>query len=311
MRSVPITSGPLVASVANAYAASQTPYAGQIVLNGANATFSINNVAASQDPAGAGNLTLASSPVSFSAPRYLYITSAADDTTFTFTVTGLDVNGQPLTEVITGANTKARASVNRFVVVSNIAVSGNSGSVQVGSFANAAPAVARRVLLTTTGNEVGKSFVVTGLDRNGFPISETIAGVNNTTATGVLDFAVITSITISAEAANALTIGTASTAGGPWFRLDDWAPSNIAIQCNVSGTANFTVQSTLDDPFDPVSPVLPAAMTWINTSDTAAVAASASLQTNFLFAPKYVRVQINSGTGSVTTTILQSSNGPI
>lgn len=310
MRSVTMTSGPLVASVANAYAASQTPTAGQIVLNGGNATFSINNVAAAQDPTGASNLTLASSPVSFLAPSYVYITSASNDTAFTFTVTGVDVNGSPLTEVITGANAKARVSVNRFRSVSRVAVSGNAGSVQVGSFSVAGPAVARRVLLTTAADETTKSFVVTGFDRSGYPITETITGVNATTATGVLDFKSITSITISADAAGAITIGTAATAGGPWFRLDDWAPSNVSIQCNVTGTVNFTIQSTLDDPFDPVSPVLPAAMTWIDTSDTSAVAASASLQSNFLFAPKYVRVQINSGTGSVATTVLQSSNGP-
>jgi hypothetical protein len=30
-----------------------------------------------------------------------------------------------------------------------------------------------------------------------------------------------------------------------------------------------------------------------------------------MFAPTFIRVKLNSGNGSVTTTILQSSNGPI
>ena len=68
MQAKTVSVGPLTAAVTNQVAASQTPSAGQIILNGAGATFSINNVAASQDPAGAGNLTLADSTVSFSTP---------------------------------------------------------------------------------------------------------------------------------------------------------------------------------------------------------------------------------------------------
>ena len=65
MQAKTVTAGPVTAAVTNQAAASQTPYAGQIVLNGAGATFSINNVAASQDPASAGNLTLAATAGSF------------------------------------------------------------------------------------------------------------------------------------------------------------------------------------------------------------------------------------------------------
>lgn len=169
----------------------------------------------------------------------------------------------------------------------------------------------RRVLITTTDDETGVTFLITGTNWAGAVISETLAGVNNTTAYSVLDYKTVTSIRISGDAAGALTVGTNGIGGSPWVRLDDFAPSNVSIQCNVSGTVNYTVQSSLDDPNDPFSAVAPADMTWISTSDTDAVGATASLQTNFLFAPKFVRILINSGTGTVTTTILQSSNGPI
>jgi hypothetical protein len=53
-------------------------------------------------------------------------------------------------------------------------------------------------------------------------------------------------------------------------------------------------------------------MTWVNTSDTAVVGAIATQQSNFLFAPKFARVVITTtSTGSVKSTFLQSSNGPI
>lgn len=97
----------------------------------------------------------------------------------------------------------------------------------------------------------------------------------------------------------------------PLVRFDDFAPSNISIQCSVTGTVNYTVQSSLDDPNDPFNPVAEGSMTWVDTSDTAVVSATATRQSNFLFAPKFARIKLNSGSGSVVATFLQSSNGPV
>lgn len=313
MQSKTVSVGPVTAAVTNQVCASQTPNAGQIVINGAGATFSINNIATSQDPAGAGNLTLVSTPVSFSQPRYVYITSAANDTGINFTVTGTDINGRPLTEVIAGANTKAAVSVNQFIAVSNVAVSGNSGSVQVGSFVNATftGSTARQVTIVAAGNESANTFMVTGTDVNGTVFSETVAGPNATTATTNSYFQSVTSVTISGNAAGALTVGMTNTAASPRVRFDDFAPSNISIQCNVTGSATYTVQSTLDDPNDPFNPVAISAMQWVNSSDTDVVAATTTQQSNFLFAPKFARVILTTtSTGSVSMTTLQSSNGP-
>lgn len=313
MQSKTVSVGPVTAAVVNQVCASQTPNAGQIVLNGAGATFSINNIAASQDPAGAGNLTLTSSPVTLPQARFVYITSAANDTAFTFTITGTDINGEPLTEVLTGGNTKAVVTTQRFTVVSNVAVSGNAGSVQVGSFSNATftGSTARQVTIVAAANESANTFVVTGTDTNGAVLSETVAGPNATTATTNSYFASVTSVTISGNAVGALTVGMTNTAASPRIRFDDFAPSNISIQCNVTGSATYTVQSTLDDPNDPFNPVATGSMVWVNTSDTNVVGAVATRQSNFLFAPKFCRVVLTTtSTGSVAMTVLQSSNGP-
>jgi hypothetical protein len=313
MQARTVSVGPVTAAVTNQVAASQTPLAGQIVLNGAGATFSINNIATAQDPAGAGNLTLVSSPVSFAQPRYVYITSAADDTAFTFTITGLDKNGRPLTEAVTGANAKARVTTQQFPVVSNIAVSGNAGSVQVGSFSSAAftGSTARQVTIVAAGNESAKTFVVTGTGVNGEVLSETVTGPNATTATTTNYFKTVTSVTISADAAGALTVGMTNTASSPWVRFDDFAPSNISIQCSVTGSATYTLQSTLNDPDDPISPVARESVVWVNTSDTNVVAATSTQQSNFLFAPKFARVILTTtSTGSVSSVFLQSSVVP-
>jgi hypothetical protein len=168
----------------------------------------------------------------------------------------------------------------------------------------------RRVLITTADDESSNTFTITGTNWSGQIISETIVGPDATTGQSVLDYLTVTSVTISGNAAGAVEVGTSGVGGSPWFRTDDFAPSSISVQCNVTGTANYTLQSTLDDPNDPVYPVAIDDVSWVNSSDTTVVASSVTQQSNFLFAPKFIRVVLNSGTGSVATTILQSSNGP-
>lgn len=94
-------------------------------------------------------------------------------------------------------------------------------------------------------------------------------------------------------------------------RLDDFAPAQVTVQCVVTGTANYTVQTSLDDPNDPINPVPLASMTWLSSLDTNVVGVAASKSSYFAYAPKFARILLNSGNGSVSATFLQSSNGPI
>jgi hypothetical protein len=170
---------------------------------------------------------------------------------------------------------------------------------------------ARRVLVTTAGNETGKTMIITGTDVNGNTISDTVSLPNASTVYTDLDFLTVTRVTISSNAAAGIIVGTNGIGGSRWVRFDDFAPGSISIQLTVSGTVNYTLQATLDDPNDPFSPVTAENVTWVNSSDLNVVAVAATRQSNFLFAPKYARVLINSGTGTVTATFVQSSNGPI
>lgn len=311
MQSRTVSVGPVTAAVTNQVAASQTPYAGQIVLNGAGAAFSVNNVAASQSPpGGGGNLTLVSSPVSFSSPRYVYITGVGNDTAFTFTITGLDKNGQPLTESVIGGDNKLRVTTQQFTVVSNVLVSGNTGTVQVGSFASATftGSTARQVTIIAAADESANTFVVTGTGVNGEPLSETVVGPNIATATTTNYFMTVSSVTISADAAGALTVGMTNTASSPWVRADDFAPWNVSIQCNVTGAATYTVQTTLDDPNDPIAPVAPESMVWVNSQAINLLNATSTQQGGTLFTPKFVRVVLTTtSTGSVRAVMKQAN----
>ncbi len=166
----------------------------------------------------------------------------------------------------------------------------------------------RRVLITTTADETGVTFTVTGTNRSGDVLSEAVTGVNNTTTYTTLDFYTVTSVLNSAALAGNVTIGTNGIGGSPWVRLDDYGASYISVQARVSGTVNYTLQQTLDDPNSPTSPVAAADVLWQNISDAAAVSATASVETNYMFAPTWCRVLLNSQTnpGYVTVTYLQS-----
>jgi len=162
----------------------------------------------------------------------------------------------------------------------------------------------RRILITTS--DTTETFTITGTTPTGTLLTESFL-VSGGSTYSALDYATVTSITISGAATGAVTVGTNSIASTPWVRLDEWANTQVAIQCNGTGTANYTVQSTMDDPNSAFAPVTPSAVDWVNTNDTNAVNATGVVQTNFLFSPTFARVLLNSGTGTVTTTFAQAN----
>lgn len=164
----------------------------------------------------------------------------------------------------------------------------------------------RQIGITSGGNDTGVTFTVYGTTFGGVSISEAVTGTSGSTATTLLDFLTVTRVsTSSATSASGVTVGTTGVARSRWVRLDSWANNNTAIQCNASGTVNYTVQVTMDDPNSPTNPVTPVNVTWLNTNDADAVSATGDIFTNFQFTPTFARVLLNSGTGSVTATFAQ------
>lgn len=165
--------------------------------------------------------------------------------------------------------------------------------------------VPRQVLFTFAADETGHNFVVTGKNGTGDTQSETVAGTTAGTKATVLSYKTVTSITISAAATGALTVGTNGVADSPWVRLDEWAGSHTGMTFVVSGTVNYTLQTSMNDPNSPTNSVLPSAMTWVSTNDTNVVGATSTQVSNFIFIPLWARILLNSGTGSVTGTFVQ------
>jgi len=169
----------------------------------------------------------------------------------------------------------------------------------------------RRILLTTNGSESTKTFTIVGTNWSNDRIGEVMNGVNSSTAMSVLDYKTIISIYASAATAAAITFGTTTVAGSPWVRFDDWAAAQAAIQCVVTGTVNYTVQQTMDDPNDPSDPVAPASMTWSSIGDSTLVTATATIAGTSAVVPRWARILLNSGTGSVRGTFRQLGAAPL
>lgn len=97
-----------------------------------------DGIAESQMPGGSGNLTLDGVLVSggvatFSNGSKVSITSDADDSVNTFTVTGIDSRDISTSEVVTGPNTTTVLSTKYFKRVDSIAISGAAvGNITAG-----------------------------------------------------------------------------------------------------------------------------------------------------------------------------------
>ena len=190
-----------------------------------------DGIATSQSPSGAGDLTLVSSTVTLTPPRFVTITSAGDDTGVTFTITGTRPGGSTQTEVVTGANAGA--------------------------------------------------------------------------ATSTLTFATVTSIAISGASAAAVEAGFTQSGYSDWLPMDIYTPNQVTtISATVSGTVNYDIQYTNEDPFDRTitqtavaHPATGGAFTGASTNQTHS---STTLM-------RAIRYKINSGSGTIRLTITQQS----
>ena len=105
-------------------------------------------------------------------------------------------------------------------------------------------------------------------------------------------------------------MGTNGIASSRPVRIDLDALPQIALAIDVTGTVNYTVQQTLDDPNDPGNPVAYQSIVWLDHADTALVAATASKQGNYGYAPSWVRLLLNSGSGTAVLKVNQSGGAP-
>lgn len=159
--------------------------------------------------------------------------------------------------------------------------------------------VARRVLFTFAADESGRTFTVTGPNRNGTAISEEVAGTAATAMTEQ-DFAGVTEVTIDDASAGAIIVGTGTVGSSKWIPVSvNLNPFSVGVGCVVGGTVNYTVEHTYDD-------------VQSNTANATAFSSAtiAAKSTDFDGAytspVRAVRLKVNSGTDPVTMTVIQA-----
>jgi hypothetical protein len=123
---------------------------------------------------------------------------------------------------------------------------------------------------------------------------------------GKLEFLTIEEVTANIGGIGDVEVGTSGVVGSNWARLDNWAIGPTIIQITAVGTANYTLQTTLDDPNSFAAPIDPDDVRWFPSTDPNVVNATGSRQTKLDVNPTFVRLLINSGTGTVAATILQT-----
>jgi hypothetical protein len=344
--------GPLgAASATNIAAAQSAPGAGALALNGSLAGAVANNICLSQSgtaatpllingtlavtrysapvlgltpvsvayipiPLAVSNASKSSNILSPAGGSPLLISSAGNDSGITFTVVGFADHGQYITqkEVVTGANASVVSTKLGYSEVLSITPSGNTAStVTVGTTQFAILDTARRVIFTSSGTDSGLTLTIVGRDWSGNKITETVTGgVSGTPASTVLDYLAVTQVLTSGATAGTISVGTNGVAGSPWINLDPWAMGAVSGQCAASGTVNFTVQVSNDDPNSYANPVAANVVTW-DSNAAGVIAATVSTAFSLSAAPLWARVLLNSetGTGFVRMTLAQMSAVPI
>ena len=229
--------------------------------------------------------------------------------TISATVSGSVYAGMPLSGLGMSPNTVVLApgqTAGTWIVSPSQTFS--SATVYGGTVASLV--TAQRVgIVSSSSSDNSKTVTVIGTTFGGLPATETVTLANAGTVNTATDFLTVTQVYTSASTVGTISLRTVASAGSPWVRFDDWAQGDISVQCVVTGTANYTVQITGDDPNSPTNAVAAASVTW-STSAVANAATASFGPTPLGCHPAFARILLNSGSGSVTGTFLQGGVVP-
>lgn len=169
----------------------------------------------------------------------------------------------------------------------------------------------RRVLLTLAADESGHNFTIYGTVQGGASISEVVAGTTAGTVATSQDFLTVTQVAIDHAATGAIKVGTNGVGSTPWQTVNrNISPVNISIGVVVSGTVNFTVEYTYDNPQDQIQSNFPPNTIKVPTAWALSALTSKSAATDGTINDPIAawRLTINSSTapGSATATGIQA-----
>lgn len=114
----------------------------------------------------------------------------------------------------------------------------------------------QRVAIHSAGNDSGVTFTITGTNRWGAASTDSFVGASSATyAYSNHDFLTVSNIAVSGATFGAVTAGTNGRGSTQWFMPSQLVtPFNASVAVVVSGTINYTIQYTYDDPNQILSP---------------------------------------------------------
>lgn len=157
--------------------------------------------------------------------------------------------------------------------------------------------IARRVAITSAGDDTGRTFTITGTNRHGDTITEAVTGANAASVNTLLDYKTVTEVTVDDDTAGAITVGTSQVASTQWYPLDTLRnPTNIGIRITQDGTATWTIEHTLEAVMRSTGPFR------VGEHDTL-VSQSASAQGNYGYGVAAIRLTTEAYTNPATLTL--------
>ena len=204
-----------------------------------------------------------------------------------------------ITTTLTAANAQAISSANSYSAAGAVTFNGSEVSGGIVSFATPRP-----IAFDSTSNENGKVFTFTGtVLQGGGSVSEALTATLSS-GRSVNFFFTVTGITVGSATAGAVKFGTDGTGGSNPIPVDYLvAPFAVGVAAVLTtGSANWTLQLTNDNVFDST-----ATPVWID--DATHTSKSASFSAAVTNPCRAMRIKINSGTGTVTTTFVQGIIG--
>ena len=233
-------------NINNLIAVSQTGTAATpLTINGLNSTAADSNgIIELVNPSGAGVMSrdgALKDSTSLNSRITIKNLDNDDNTAFKFTITGTDLDGNVITDEITGVNgnNATNTGTKVFKTVTEVRVDGDHGEVEIGTTPAFASSLGTRVSITATADESSNSFTIVGTGTDGLSKTETISGPNSgKTVVSLGLFKTIHSITPASNTTGNVEIGTA-----PGYELIATAEGTIEgaqfkLVSNTANTAN-------------------------------------------------------------------------
>jgi len=295
---------------ANGLSVSQTPAAGgaQIfTMTGALTTYDsdANGVMTDTTITAAGSFILTvdanigAQTRHFTTPMFVTLTSAGDDSTKTFVLTGIKAGqSRETSESITGTNAGRAVSVEQYSKITDISVSAaTAAGLQVGTLGATEFSTPQHITNVAAGNDAARTITVVGTDRRNQPLTATMAGGNISTVATTENFKTVTKVSIDADSAGALEIGIDGTCESGWLPVSRAGGDfNIGFSVNTSGAGTMKVEHTFDNVLDIAED---SAIVLPHESVTAATATADGNYTNPPAAIRLSLTAYTSGTASL------------